>query len=77
MNTYPTIDLEKTGMNISMAMKAGNITVSEMSEYLGADRTTIYKYKRGAILPSIDNFLAISVKTGVSINDLLATNQEA
>ena len=70
----PTIDLIATGQNIRQLRRARNITVSEIQSYLELDTPrAIYKWQSGAMLPSIENLLGLSIILGVSMNDIIKT----
>lgn len=70
----PTIDLIATGQNIRQLRRARNITVSEIQSYLELDTPrAIYKWQSGAMLPSIENLLGLSMLFNTSINDILKT----
>lgn len=70
---YPTIDIVATGDNIDTLIRDSGHTVNEIADYLGATPSLVYRYMRGAVLPSIDRLLALSVLLDISINDILAT----
>ena len=65
---YPVIDIEGTGIRI----RESGHTVSEVSEYLGASTSLVYRYLRGEVLPSIDRIVALSVYLEVPIDDIIA-----
>lgn len=71
---FPVIDPAATGANIRMLIRNSGSTVSEVGRKLGiADKSTMYKWLRGDVLPSIDNMLALSILLDVPINDILVT----
>ena len=49
-------------------------TVPEVSEYLGASPSLVYRYLRGEVLPSIDRIVALSVYLEVPIDDIIAVD---
>ena len=69
---YPVIDIEGTGIRIRELIKESGHTVSEVSEYLGASTSLVYRYLRGEVLPSIDRIVALSVYLEVPIDDIIA-----
>ncbi|WP_155840163.1 helix-turn-helix domain-containing protein [Butyrivibrio sp. MC2021] len=46
---YPVIDIEGTGIRIRELIRESGHTVSEVSEYLGASTSLVYRYLRGEI----------------------------
>ena len=69
---YLVINIEATGIRINELRKSRNITVREMTEYLGFNNpTSIYRWFRGETLPTLDNMYALSLLLGVAINDLI------
>ena len=69
---YPVIDPVATGDRINVFRKNRGISVAVLREYLGLSTTNaIYKWLKGETLPTLDNFLALSVLLDVSINDLI------
>ena len=72
---YPSIDLVKTGNNITRLMKEKNIKVSDLQEAFGFEYPqAIYKWKRGECLPTIDNLIVLSSIFGVPIDKIIVTN---
>ena len=71
---YPVIDIEGTGIRIRIRelIRESGHTVPEVSEYLGASTSLVYRYLRGEVLPSIDRIVALSVYLEVSIDDIIA-----
>ena len=69
---YPVIDPVATGMRINTFRKARGFSVANLRDYFGLSTTNaIYKWLKGESLPTLDNFLALSVLLGVSMNDLI------
>ena len=72
---YPSIDLVKTGDNITKLMKEKNIKVSDLQEAFGFEYPqAIYKWRRGECLPTLDNLIVLSSKLGVPIDKIIITN---
>ena len=69
---YPVIDIEGTGIRIRELIRESGHTVPEVSEYLGASTSLVYRYLRGEVLPSIDRIVALSVYLEVPIDDIIA-----
>ena len=71
---YPSIDLVKTGINITRLMKEKNIKVSDLQEVFGFEYPqAIYKWRRGECLPTLDNLIVLSSIFGVPIEKIIAT----
>ena len=69
---YPIIDIEETGTHIRDLIRESGHSVAEVSEYLGASTSLVYRYIRGEVLPSIDRIVALSVYLGVPIEQIIA-----
>ena len=75
MYKFPSIDLVKTGKNITKLMKENNIKVSDLQEMLGFEYPqAIYKWKRGECLPTLDNLIILSSIFKVSIDKIIVKN---
>ena len=69
---YPVIDPVATGERINTLRMNRGLSVASMKEYFGFSTTyAIYKWLKGESLPSLDNFLALSIILDVSMNDLI------
>ena len=69
---YPVIDPVATGARINAYRIDRGFSVANLKEYFGLSTTNaIYKWLKGDSLPTLDNFLALSVLFGISINDLI------
>ena len=72
MNRFPTINLVKTGNNITKLMKQNNIKVVDLQEIFGFEYPqAIYKWKRGECLPTIDNLIILSTIFKTPIDKIL------
>lgn len=75
MYKYPTVDLIKTGKNITKLMNLNNIKVSDLQEIFGFEYPqAIYKWKRGECLPTIDNLIILSSIFNVPIDKIIITD---
>lgn len=72
-----SINLEKTGNKLkSLAMSHG-YSVKDVQEYLGlACPQPVYRWYKGAVLPSIDNLLRLSELYHMHMEKLLVKNYE-
>lgn len=59
------------GMRLSNHRRRLNISVEEMSEYLGVLPEQIYRYERGYELPKEEEMLMISEKFNIHYNKLI------
>ena len=74
----PIIDLKATGNNISKLRKKAGLSVRDLQSVMGfTNPQAIYKWQSGTCLPSIDNLLILSVVLGVSLDDLLITEEQS
>lgn len=74
MTTYsfPVIQGEKTGKRLRDMRKGKGIKVATVCAYMGGiSEQAVYKWERGACLPTIDNLLALSHLYQVRMEDLL------
>ena len=72
---YPVINPVKTGCNIKRIAKEKGFSADNIREMLGiSDRSNIYKWFRGEVLPSVDNLLAMSILFGITINELIVAD---
>ena len=75
MFKYPTIDLVKTGENITRLMKLNNIKISDLQEIFGFEYPqAIYKWKRGECLPTVDNLIILSAVFKTPVDKIIITN---
>lgn len=72
----PTVDLIKTGENITILRKEAGMSVKVLQEIFGfGTPQAIYKWQQGAALPTIDNLVVLSAIFEKSIEDILVLNQ--
>ena len=70
--SFPVIQIEKTGERLRNMRKENGIRVAAVCEYMGGiSEQAVYKWERGACLPTIDNLLALSHLYHVQMEDLL------
>lgn len=76
MFNIPTVDLLKTGENITKLRKAAGLSVKDIQEIFGfGTPQAIYKWQQGVALPTVDNLVVLSVIFGKAIDDILVLNQ--
>jgi len=77
MFKYPSIDLVRTGKNITKLMKQNNIKVSDLQEIFGFEYPqAIYKWRRGECLPTLDNLVILSSVFKVTIDKIIIKNTD-
>ena len=71
-NTIPVIDMRATGHRISVLREQKHMSVKELQALLGFEGPqAIYKWQRGASLPSIDNLVALAIILDTTIDSIL------
>ena len=77
MTPYPVIDVKATGENILHRRIEKGYTVLDVQRYLNlAGPQSVYHWQAGRTLPNIDNFYALSVLFGTTINELVAERKQ-
>ena len=72
MNSIPVIDMIATGINITRMRISAGLTVKDVQDIFGfSTPQAIYKWQRGAALPTVDNLVVLAVLFGVKIDDIL------
>ena len=72
MNRIPVIDLTATGVNIARLRSNAGLTVKDLQDVFGfSTPQAIYKWQRGAALPTVDNLAVLAAVFGVTIDDIL------
>ena len=73
----PTIDLKRTGQNITRMRKEADISVREMQIMFGfTSPQAIYNWQNGVSLPSVDNFIVLAAILGTTIEEIIAIEGE-
>lgn len=76
MNNIPTINMIKTGKNITELRKKAGLSVKELQEIFGfATPQAIYKWQQGVTLPAIDNLVVLATLFDVKVDDILVTDE--
>lgn len=72
MSAYPVINMTATGQNIQRLRKNAGLTVGNLQQIFGfSTPQAIYKWQRGAALPTLDNMVVLSAVFNTSINSIL------
>lgn len=74
---YSVIDKELSGQLLRLYIRNGGYTVRQIQEYLYLScPQPIYRWMKGAILPSVSHLYSLSRLFGCHMEDLLATQRE-
>ena len=74
MEKLPTINPGKTGQRISEMISNAGYTPDTLANELGfSSAQSIYKWRRGACLPKVDNLLILSRLLHCRIDDLIVS----
>ena len=72
MNRMPVIDMAATGINITRLRVNAGLTVKDLQKIFGfSTPQAIYKWQRGAALPTVDNLVILALLFKVKIDDIL------
>ena len=75
MTNIPVINMVATGQNITRLRKQAGLSVSNLQQIFGfSTPQAIYKWQRGAALPTVDNLVVLSAIFNTSINNILVFN---
>lgn len=73
----PVIDLIATGKNIKRIREASGVSVRDIQDVLGfTNPQAIYKWQKGECLPTIDNLVILASVLGVTIDEILVTDED-
>lgn len=77
MNTIPTIDMVKTGKNITDLRIKSGLSVKDIQSIFGfITPQAIYKWQYGTSLPTVDNLVVLSSVFNVTIDDILVIKND-
>ena len=77
MKAMPVIDMTKTGQNIIILRKQAGLSVRDIQEVFGfTTPQAIYKWQQGLALPTIDNLVVLADLLGVTIDEIIVTDQD-
>ena len=75
MVTFPAIDMEATGQNITKLRKDAGLTVRDLQGMFGfTTPQAIYKWQKGTAMPTLDNLVVLAVVFNVSIDDIIVVD---
>ena len=76
MEMIPMIDTVGTDRNIIILRKRAGLTVADLQDIFGfTTPQAIYKWQRGAALPTIDNLVVLAAAFGVTMDDIIVVGQ--
>lgn len=76
MCMIPTINMVKTGQNITMLRKRAGLSVRDLQEAFGfATPQAVYKWQHGTALPTIDNLVVLAMLLQVSMDEIIVVEQ--
>ena len=68
----PSIDMTATGMNIARLRRQAGMTVQDLQNIFGfTTPQAIYKWQRGAAMPTIDNLLVLADVFGTTMDAII------
>ena len=72
---FPTINLVATGQNIVRLRKAAGLSVKDLQDIFGfATPQAIYKWQKGAAMPTIDNLVVLAMVFQVKMDDIVVVD---
>ena len=77
MYNIPTIDMVRTGQNITFLRQQAGLSVKDLQDVFGfATPQAIYKWQHGTALPTIDNLVVLAAVLGVAIDEILVVSAD-
>ena len=77
MCCLPSIDLTATGVRIMQLRERTGLSVQDLQDIFGfTTPQAIYKWQRGATLPSLDNLVALAAVFGTTMDAIIVRNGE-
>ena len=74
---WPTVNMVATGQNIVRLREEAGMSVKDIQNVFGfSTPQAIYKWQRGAALPTIDNLVVLASLFGVGIEEILVIEEE-
>ena len=72
MTQIPVINMVATGQNITRLRMQAGLSVANLQQIFGfTTPQAIYKWQRGAALPTVDNLVVLSAVFNTNINNIL------
>ena len=77
MCCLPSIDLTATGIRIMQLRERTGLSVQDLQDIFGfTTPQAIYKWQRGATLPSLDNLVALAAVFGTTMDAIIVRRGE-
>ena len=77
MQNFPSINMVKTGQNITRMRISAGMTVKDIQQIFGfSTPNAIYKWQKGLAMPTLDNIVVLAVLFGVRVDDILVTDEK-
>ena len=77
MFVIPAIDMVATGKNIARLREAAGLTVKDLQDIFGfATPQAIYKWQRGAAMPTIDNLVVLAAVLAVTMDEIIVIDAD-
>lgn len=72
MCNIPTINMIKTGQNITRLRQKAGLSVKDLQDIFSfATPQAIYKWQQGATIPTVDNLVVLAAVFNVQVDDIL------
>lgn len=72
MFQMPMIDMAGTGKNIEQLRKQNGLSVKDLQDIFAfSTPNAIYKWQRGAAMPTLDNLIVLAAVFQVTVDDIL------
>lgn len=68
------LDMAGTRRNLTKIMKEKKISASQIAEKLDIHVQSVYKWKQGVSMPTLDNLIPLCEFLQVSLDNFIATN---
>ena len=78
MKSIPIIDLCATGKRLTELRQRAGLTVKDVQQVFGfSTPQAIYKWQRGAALPTLDNLVVLAALFSVTLDELIVYHKAA
>ena len=75
MGILPSVNLAATGDNIVRLRRGAGLTVQDLQNIFGfSTPQAIYKWQRGAALPTLDNLVVLASVFGTTLDAIVVRN---
>lgn len=71
----PTVNLKRTGENITRIRKEAGISVRDLQMLIGfSSPQAIYSWQNGSYLPTVDNLIILAAVFGTTLDEIIAVD---